>query len=393
MARWTPVPIVGGAYSDDTKPWSCQDTVNYIPVLAEREGARSAGILRSAPGYDTFCSSAQVAPVRGQHDVEGAHFAVIGDFLYRIGTSGSAASLGTIPGTGRVSMAHNQIAGGNELVIANGLSGYVYNTVTETLSQITDDGFPGFLVCDFVDGYIAGIDPSRRFWFHSNLAAATDYNTLDRYEAESQPDRLVALIVNHREALVFGERTAEFYRNAGTATGTFQRVDGTEMAVGCAATHAVARMDNSVFWLGSDGIVYRLDGYSPRRISTHAIEQAIAECDMSRAYAFTYEDRGHKVFYLTFPDGKTWGYDVASGEWHRRKSYGLDRWRLSTLVRSNGQWIGGDYSNGKLYRLDWDVQHEAGEEMEKRRITPALHDHGNRVTVNAAQVLVDTGVA
>lgn len=392
MARWNPVPVVGGAYSDDSRPWSCQDTVNYIPVMAERPGGRSPSMLRAAPGWLTFCASMQPAPVRGLHNVEGVLLAVTGNTLYRIGLDGAATGVGTVPGVGRVSMAHNQIAGGNEVMIANGDAGYVYNTVSGELARVTDTGFPGFKVCDFVDGYIFGVEPQGRYWLFSDLADATSYNTLDRGQAESQPDRIVTAIVSHREVLILGQRTGEFFRNTGAATGTFQRIDGTEMEVGCASTFSAAKLDSSVFWLGHDGIVYRLEGYRPRRISTHAIEQDIARCNMAQAFAFTYESRGHKIYYLSFPDGRTWGYDVASGEWHRRESKGLDRWRLNALTYWNGHWIGGDYSNGRLYQLDWGVDTEAGEEITYRRVTGVLHDNQNRVTVNGIELVFDTGV-
>lgn len=105
-------------------------------------------------------------------------------------------------------MAHNQIAGGNQLVIGNGTSGYVYNTYTELLAeQITGEGFPGLKACDYVDSYIVGVEPSGRYWFHSALADATSYRALDRYEAESQPDRIVGLTVIHRTVFVLGKRS------------------------------------------------------------------------------------------------------------------------------------------------------------------------------------------
>jgi hypothetical protein len=164
------------------------------------------------------------------------------------------------------------------------------------------------------------------------------------------------------------------------------------MEVGLASTHAVAVMDNSVFWLGNDGIVYRAQGYTPQRISTHAIEQAIARCNLAQAFAFTFEDRGHKVFYLTFPDGQTWGYDAASGDWHRRSSYGLDRWRINTLTYWNGSWIAGDYTTNKLYKLDWNVQQEDGQPMERRRLTGVQHDGHNALILNGVALEVDTGL-
>ncbi len=395
MGRKQPVPVAGSTYTDDCLPWASMDTVNYITVKAEKEGTRSPAFLRCLPGCTTFSVTGSNAPVRGARDVEGKLLVVSGNALYRIGTDGLATSLGTIPGTGRVSMTHNQIAGGNEVVIGNGQAGYVYNTATETLAQITDEGFPGAKVVGFIDGYVMFVEPQGRYWGWSDLAAGTSYSSLDRSEAEAQPDRIVSGIESHGEWMVLGERTTEFYRNTGATTGTFQRIDGTNMEIGCAGTHTVAKMDNSVYWVGHDRILYRLNGggYQAERVSDHAWEQKIARCNVAQAFMTVFEDRGHKVVYLTFPDGQTVGFDVATGETHRRQSFGLDRWRMNTLTYWRGAWVAGDYSNGRLYQLDWAIQHEAGAEMERRRVFPVLHDNQNKVTVNAIEFVFDTGVA
>lgn len=391
MSRWQDAPVVGGAYSDDTRPWTCQDTVNYIPVRTERPGGRSEYQLRSAPGFYMVADTGSHAPIRGMHNVEGTLLVVAGTTLYKVGLDFACTAVGSIPGVLRVSMAHNQIAGGNQVAIANGNAGYVYDTVNGTLSQITDEAFPGASSFDFVDGYITFIDPSRNFAGTSDLADATSYSTLDRYQAEGSPDKLVGQIVDHREWWLFGERTIEPYQNTGASTGTFQRSGGTVIDVGAASPYAIAKIDNSVIWLGNDGIVYRANGYTPVRISTFPMDQAISRCTLSSAFAFTYEDRGHKIFYLTLQDGQTWGYDVAMQEWHRRASRGLDRWRLNDLVFWNGMWIGGDFANGKLYRLDWNVMQEDGEIMERLRVTGVLHDSQNQVIVNGVALVFDTG--
>lgn len=389
--RWQALPIVGGAYQDDTRPWSAQDTINFIPVQAERNGTRTPAMLRCAPGFATFSASAQSAPCRGLHNVEGTLYGVIGDKLYTWALDGGATALGSIPGVERVSMAHNQIAGGNQLAIAANNSGYIYDTVAGTLTQITDEGFPGALYFAFIDSYIVGVDPSRNFIFNSALADATSYSTLDRAQAEAQPDKLMGIAVTHDELWVFGERTIQPFTDTGAAQAPFESNSNTVVEVGCASGHTIVNMDNSLFWLGNDGIVYRANGYTPQRVSTHPVEQAIGRCNRNAAFAFTFEDRGHKVYYLTFPDGETWGYDAASGEWHRRKSYGMDRWRVADLVYWNGHWVGGDYVNGKLYVLSWDCQQEDGQIFERRRVFGPVTDDQNPIIVNGVEIIANVG--
>lgn len=389
--RQQPINLIGGFYADESRHWSVQDTCNWLPVVAEQQGTLTPAKLATPPGLRSY-QQIGTGPIRGMHDCEGQRFVVSGRTLYRITNAGVGIPLGTIPGVGRVSISHNQFGGGNQVLLCNGApgGGYVYDTRAQTFERITDPGFPGSLQTAYIDSYLLGVEPGGRFWFHSNLADATDYNTLDRYEAEAAPDRIVGLAVSQFEVIVFGERTAEFYGNAGGATGTFQ----SKRAVidrGCASRHTICNLDNSVFWLGDDGIVYRLEGYAARRVSTVPLERALAGLRWSDAFAFAWEDKGHKVYYLTFPDGQTWGYDVVCGLWHRRESYGLSRWRLNDVVRWGNAWFGGDFQNGRIWQLDWDYPAEGGQPMVSERTSPVMADNQSAFIAASVELIMGTG--
>lgn len=400
-----PIDLVGGFYTDESLPWSVQDTVNYLPVAAEAGGTRTPTKLVDAPGLRPFVAIGNTdgdptagAPIRGLHDVEGRLFVVSGQMLYEISQKGVAIPRGTIPGVGRVSMAHNQRGHGHELLVVNGSGGYVYNTATDNFTIVTDPGYPGAGVADFLDGYLMQVEPFGRFLFHSDLADALEYNTLDRFEAETQPDRVVGMIVNHQEVWAFGDRTIDVFGNVGTATGTFQN-KGVSISRGCIAKWSPAIIDNGVAWLGDDRVVYHARGYDPVRISTRAIEVALSQCSLSdirNAFSFVWSDRGHSVYYLTVPNGLTFGYDFSTGLWHRRASWHPERdiggrWCLSDLVRSNGRWVGGDFRDGRLYTLDWDYMLEGCDALVRERVSPVMHADGRRFTVDSVDLLYDTG--
>jgi hypothetical protein len=392
-ADWQDFPLPDGSYDDQAREWTQQDVVNYLPLFAQQAGARSRTLYRTAPGLDVFASIGD-GPHRGAISVEGTLFVVSGTALYEVAKDGTTTSRGTIPGTGRVCMAYNQITSGNQLVVGNGSSGYVYNTVTGAFTQITDDGFAGFKSCDFLNQYIVGVEPLGRFWYHSDLVDALSYNTLDRYGAETSPDAIMGLIGSHNEVLVFGARTIEPWVNDpenNAAATAFQLQRGSVIERGCLNGNTIRRLDNSVFFLGDDRIVYRLNGYTPVPISTQPMAVAFRDLDATKAFAFTYEDNGHVVYYLTWGDGQTWGYDVASQKWHRRESFGLNRWRVNTLVKWGNEWVGGDYQNGKLYRIAWDYPFEGCEIMPRRLRTSVLHADSNPVTVNGFRVEAATG--
>ncbi|MGX9958525.1 hypothetical protein ACW0US_07065 [Xanthomonas euvesicatoria] len=385
-----PVDLLGGFYADDSKPWSVQDTVNWLPEVAEVRGTRTEYKLASPPGLREYMRLGD-RPIRGLRNVEGTLFAVCGNNLHQVSTKATSTVRGQIPGVGRVQMAHNQITGGSELLIVNGQStGYVWNTAKSTYLRITDDGYPGARAADYSDSYLLQVEPFGRFWFHSQLANALDYNTLDRYESEASPDKIVTLIVSQFEVVVFNETTTEFFYNAGGNTGTFQN-KRVLIDRGCASGDTVQKLDNSVFWLGNDGVVYRLNGYQAVPISTGPVQAAIRDNNWKQAFAFTWEDGKHKVYYLTFPDGKTWGYDVVTGVWHRRASFGLDRWRLNHVVRWNGMWIGSDFQDGRLWILDWDYMLEGSEPIVSERITGVLSANQNNLGVVLAELIFDTG--
>lgn len=141
--NWQPLLLPDGSYSDDTRPWSAQDLVNYLPVKAEQGGTLSTHKLRTAPGMKRFAYLG-AKPVRGMHDVEGKLYVVAGDSLHRVFPDGQSENLGAIPGTGRVQMVHNQVAGGNQLVIATRGNGtWVYADEGAEQAAGNPGGSPG----------------------------------------------------------------------------------------------------------------------------------------------------------------------------------------------------------------------------------------------------------
>ncbi len=383
------VPLPDGSYSDLSRPWSQQDVCNYLPDVAEGPGTRSPARLLSPPGLQE-CLVFGEGPHRGARNVEGRLFVASDRYAWTGNPdTGEVTQLGVLPGHGRVSITHNQVAGGNQVVFAVGSSAYVYNTATGAYGPITDNGFPGMIQCDFIAQLIVGLEPQRRYFFNSDLVDATSYNALEQQEAESSPDRLRAIIVANNQLIALGERTTEFYAYTGVTNALFERV--TVIDVGCAGTHTVCKLDNRIFWVSHNGGVYTTNGYQPVRISTVPMERALALCDLSKAFAFTWEDQGRCVYYLTCPDGLTWGYDCSTRKWHRRESFGMDRWRLNSLVKWKDDWYGGSCLDGMFYRLDWNYWREGSQDMVSSIGTAIAHDSQNRLTLHAVEPIFDTG--
>lgn len=407
MIRNRALPFLGECYADEARPFSSQDVCNWLPAAAEKPGTLTPEMAQTPPGLSPFVEIPGTGggetpyipskPVRGTYNCEGKLFSVIGNRLYQISNSGVAIPLGTVPGVTRTRFAHNQITNGNQLVTVNGSAGYVYDTPTQVFERITDPGYPGAITADFVDGYIVSIEPGRRFAFNSDLANAREYNTLDRFTSEYKPDLLVTQVVSNNELILLSESSGEVFYNSGAAQQPF-RTKRVFFDKGCSGRCNAAVIDNSFVFHSSDGMFYLYEGGVPKRISTRPIEQAVAGLNWAQGFAEVWIDGGHSVVYWTFPGGHTWGWDASSGKWHRRASYGMDRWRINTLTRwtksapgMRDEWIAGDFQTGRLWRLDWDYLLEGHDEFVSEIVGVVLSDNQNPLTMPRLEVMLDTG--
>jgi len=235
---------------------------------------------------------------------------------------------------------------------------------------ITDEDYPGADQVDFIDGFFVVTQDGEGTFWKSAAYDGTDWTGTDYATAEGDPDNVVAQLVDHREIWLFGSSTTEVWWNEGVNAFPFSRLQNAFIERGCAARFSVAKMDNTVFWLGDDRIVYLASPYNPQRVSTHAIEQAIqGYSTVSDAYAFAYTDEGHKFYVLTFPtEDVTWCYDMATQSWHEREYYERNkvsqelgiRHRANTYSRFNDCHVVGDYKSGILYKFNYSTYTDGG---------------------------------
>lgn len=390
MGTLQPIDIIGGFYADADRAWSVQDTCNWLPAVAETAGTRTRFKLDTPPGL-TAAWAVSLEPCRLLYVAEGAFFAIHGTTLRQL-VNGAWVTRGTIPGALRCTASHNGREAGMQVRFNNGQNGggYVWDNGTQTLTKITDTGYPGSVSDGYIDHYLTGVSPDGRFWFISDLDDAMSYNTLDRVDGEASPDRMVAAVPLQFEVVAFSQTTTEFFANTGAATGTFQNKRAV-IDVGCAGRFTVQQIDNTLIWLGNDGIVYRINGYQKQRISTAPMERAIAGLNWADAISYTHVDRGHVLYFLHFPDGLTWCYDCASQQWSRRESLNMPRWRVSHIVKWNGEFYAGSLFNGTIWKLDWDSVTEDGQPFISYRRTQVIAANGNPFHFEEVMALVQTG--
>lgn len=392
------IPFVGQSYEARSVYANAERSINCYTEQAPSE--RAPMVLYGTPGLRKVAT----LPTPGCRGliVVGLHAWVIyGNTVYRIDSGYSFVSVGTLStSTGNVGITSN----GTQLLIVDGVRGYVVTLATNTLVIITDVDFPnGVTEADYMDGFFIVNGNGTQQFYTSELLSGSAWDGTDFASAEGSPDTSVGLIVDHRELWLFGSDSAEIWVNTGNATFPFERSGNTFIEHGCIARKTIKKLDNTVFWLGGDnrgyGVVWRAEGYVPARVSNHALEHAIAGYStVTDAIAFTYNQEGHAFYVLTFPTaGKTWVYDASTQLWHERayrdpNTNTLSQWRASAHCVLNGKHLVGDYADGRLYVLDLDYYTDDTTPILRLRATQTQTQAQERLFYNWLQVDMQTGV-
>lgn len=389
------IPVSRQSAKGRSIPLSGESLVNLYPEVAPN-GAISEIVVHGTPGLTLF-SNIDNRRVRGLYVTQADEilYVVIRNTLYRVDESGNFTSLGVIAGSGRVGMTDN----GRQLCIVAGSSGYTYST-TDGLERILDPAFPGADTVGYLDGFFIFNNPNagqRGQFYISNLLDGQMFDALDFASAERFPDDLLAVFPDHSELLLFGSKSIETWFNAGAPDFPFRRTQGSVIEQGLGATFSIAKLDESVVWLDDEGIVRRLEGYIPVRISTHAIEYQISRGDWNNATAWSYVQEGHQFYVLTVPARQlnqragTYVYDAATQLWHQRKSYLQDYWRAGFYAYAYGKHIVADIDSGQLYEMSLDVYEDVGDPIVAEMQLPPIQNNGNRFIVHEIQLDIETG--
>ena len=264
----------------------------------------------------------------------------------------------------------------------------------------TDGPFSGADVVDIVDNYFVYNRPQTQQWGSSNILSPIS-SALAFSSKDGAPDNLVSMIVDHREVYLLGENSSEVWVDSGLFPFAFQRIPGTSTQQGIAAKFSIARLGNSFAYLSKnirgDGQVMMMNGYTPTRISNHAVENSIEGADISDARAWTYLIEGHEVYVISFPGlDLTWAYDIASGMWHKwlwvDDQNIFHRHRGNCHVHFQNMNLVGDWENGQIYMLDPNTYTDSGQEIRRVRRAPHLVSDFQRQYFSELQILFQPGI-
>jgi hypothetical protein len=391
------IGIVGGSYQSESVNADAQATVNLYVEHDESGAGKSEFQLYPRPGLTVF-SVCGNGPQRASINANKRFFEVSGDTLYEVFTDGTNAIIGVVGNDGQPASMCNS---STQLAVVSNGTLYVYTFATAAFAAAFTGLGPVKMV-GYSDGFfICLISNSQKFQISSPLDA-TAWDPTDVTQVSVFPDEILSMIVDHREIILHGVTKSVVYGNTGAADFPFSPIPSSYIEQGIAAAWCRDRLDNSEFWLGADDrgrlIANRLQGYSPIRVSNHAIEnewQSYATVEDAISYSF--QMNGHTFWHITFPTAnKSWVYDVAVGMWHQWSflNNGINEADLSiTHTFVFGLHLVGDRRNGNVYVMAIAIPDDNGAPIQRTRRAPHISIEQEWIFHNQFQLDMETGLS
>lgn len=379
-----------------------EDTINLYVEASQSQGATTEASLYPIPGVQEI-GDATVGSGRAHFFMDGREFAVIGTTFYEISSTGSLTSRGTVAIDDNPATISSNGDAGQELFITSGGNGYLFDLITNTLTQIA--ALNGIATQGgMLDGYFLALDASSSTMYFSDLLDGGTWDPTNFIQRSSAPDPWLALKVSGPYIYLFGEQTSEMWFDAGTSPIPFQLHPSGRLGYGIDAPFSATVLGNAVYWIGGTregrSNVLRASGFQPEVISTYALQNTISDyTTVSDALGDSYSDRGHNFYLLTFPTAEiTWAWDSETGQWAKRGTWIAEEskfvaWRPRWHAFGFGQHRMLDGDTAKVYEMDSNFPLDVDDRPIRRvRRAPALQNGLERVFYSEFELDLEPGL-
>jgi hypothetical protein len=399
------LPFTDGFNQSVSLPAMNRQCTNWYPDFIE-DGDAVVKRLFGTPGLSQLATtgSASSDSNRGSQEMAGILYFVNNSALYRLNADFTTTSLGTVSGSGKVSLSNNGI---QLLVIVPGGNGFIFDKDTATFTQITD---PDFIangapqIGMFIDGYFMVSTDTKKF-ITSNLNDGLAWTATDFGTAESDPDVIVSLVNYKNEAYILGATTVEAQDNVGGTDFPFIR-NGLFLDKGVAARFSVVKTSQTFMFIGGGQneapAVWSLQGNGVVKMSNNGVDLllgALTTTELDQVASYAYAQDGSTFVAWELPD-ETVVYGIDTGKWHKRKSQATDAagntltvgWRATALATAYGILICFDTRDGKVGKVSRDTFDEYGTAIQREFDPSPLRFGTNPIFVPRIEIMMDMGV-
>ena len=373
--------------------------MNWYCETIEDPAGKSPIAMYPSPGLATTSAVGLNGPPRGLFLFNGRAFAVAGSHFYELFATAAPIDRGLVSRDARPVY---MVGGPNQILISSAGVLSVFDLTANTLTAVNASQLAGSVAgrIGYLDGFFVVLFKDSGKFQYSSPDDATTWDPLNAAVVSVFPDNVQSFVVNYRELIFIGLKQSQAYYDSGNLF-TFDVDPSGFIEQGTCAPDSVQKLDNSVFFIsGSDmgqGIVYRLNGFSPVRISNHAVEFALSTYPkISDAIAYTYVDQGHSFYHLYFPTAnKSWRYDIATGFWHEVGFWNgssFDAHRSQCHVFAFGQHLVGDWRTGSIYSMSINNVQDFGNIIRRVRKAPHVSSENEWIFHYSLQVDLEVGL-
>lgn len=409
MARFN---FCAGTYQSISPILDAELAMNLYPETAASPNARSAVALIGTDGLSVFASLPAGAneSVPGGFTFAGRTFTVgvltVGSqiHLYELMANGNLVDR-TPGGLGAALTSAPAVwaANPNQVAFTVAGTGYIYviTLATNVVTAVQPNGENAAAVA-YIDGFGVCFIQGTNTIMISNLEDFTTWPAINIGGVSEFADPIVSMKVISRTAWFQGQKATVPYYDSG-ALFPLVAIPGAYIEEGSGAAYGSEKLDNTLFWISGNpdeggAIAYRMNGYTPQRISNHDVETAwqsyatIADVISSR-----FQSRGHKFWQLYFPTANaTWRYDVATKQWHRVGTWNpqtgtYQAHKTQWFTFNFGKMLCGDPTSGNIYVISPTNLTDAGTNIRRERIAPYIAKEHENVFHKRLELLCETG--
>jgi len=362
----------------------------YVEPLSNT--APSPVVYRRAPGLRNFGTTGR-SGFRGALLSGGVLYCAFDGKLEKFTSSGgSSTNVGNLTGSKKGFFAVNNKAGTPDKVFVDPDGNIATFTSSAVTNSSPDADLPSCNSVCCIDGFfVFTVGDGRAFASDLN---ATTVNALSFGTAEAKPDGLTRGIPFGGQLFLFGSFTTEVWADVGATPFPFQRA--VVIPRGIAGPYCVAGHEDNfgraLVWVGDDNCVYRLNGYTPEKISPPDLDGLIeAVSDKTALEVSVYMSRGH-AFVLVSSSTWSWVFDLNNSTWAERNSYGLTRSRITGGIGAFGKWLCGDTQTGNIQEITSAVHQEISSPFRWRLESAAVEKFPVGARVGRADFNFVTGV-
>jgi hypothetical protein len=399
MSRRPPhdIPFPLSSFPGSTPQESAGRLINcHAEPLGENGPAKAT--YHRAPGLSQHATTANTG-YRGGLIVANLSYETWSGNASTVDTNGNVVSLGTFPGTKKVSIARNQAATPN--VVAVDIDNGAFTLSGGAPASYNGGGnLPQPNSVSFLDGYfLFGIADGRVF--ASGINALTQ-NSQTFITLQAKADVTGQRVIVYG-GLMFGFTSGhcEVWQDTAQTPPAFPFSRLVVLNWGLVQSNAIAGFEtgfDNLLWVAQDFGVYQLPpgSLAPTKVSPPDLDRLVETQAKAgnTLEAGCYIIQGKKFWTISSPSW-TWEFNLGTAKWNERWSLSGGvinaRWRASGGHPAFSKWLVGDVQSGKLGYVDDTVLTEFGNPQLRRIESAPVTTFPNRIRVARADFNFSTG--